>query len=207
MTTEEFDQSTSMQPDPNAEKSIFGTIGLFFLELIKVALMAGLTIGLIRYFLFKPFYVKGQSMEPTFHEHEYLIIDELTYRFREPARGEVIVLKAPPSATPEKEYYLKRIVGLPGERVKIEDNKVIIYNHEHPQGTIVEEDYLTERTEGSVTVTLGADQYFVMGDNREASFDSRRFGPIERSAIIGRTWFRGWPIGRIGTLHAPTYNF
>ncbi|MBP9695022.1 MAG: signal peptidase I [Candidatus Magasanikbacteria bacterium] len=207
MATEEFDQSASLQPDPNAEKSIFGTIGLFFLELIKVALMAGLTIGLIRYFLFKPFYVKGQSMEPTFHEHEYLIIDELTYRFREPARGEVIVHRAPPSATPEKEYYLKRIVGLPGERVKIEDNKVIIYNREYPQGKIVEEDYLSERTEGSVTVTLGVDQYFVMGDNREASFDSRRFGPIERSSIIGRTWFRGWPIGRIGTLSAPTYNF
>ncbi len=188
------------------ERNFLGNLGLFFLELIKVALMAGLTIGLVRYFLFKPFYVKGQSMEPNFSEHEYLIIDEITYRFREPTRGDVVVFRAPPSATSEKEYYLKRIVGMPGERVKIEDNKVIIYNVDYPQGTIVEENYLTESTIGSMTVTLGSEQFFVLGDNREASYDSRRFGPIDRGAIVGRTWFRGWPLSRVGTLEAPMYN-
>lgn len=189
------------------EKSFLGAVGLFFLELIKVTVLAGVTIGLVRYFLFKPFYVKGQSMEPTFFEHEYLIIDEITYRFREPMRGEVVVFEAPASATTGRDYYLKRIVGLPGERVKIADNKVIIYNLEHPQGIVVEEGYLVEDTEGSLTVTLGKDQYFVLGDNRDASFDSRRFGPITRSAIVGRTWFRGWPFSRIGVFDAPLYNF
>lgn len=179
-------------------------IGLFILELIKIGLMAGLTIWLVRYFLFKPFYVKGQSMEPTYFESEYLIIDELSYRFREPVRGEVIVLRAP---VVEKDFYLKRIVGLPGERVKVQDNKVIIYNEEFPQGKLIEESYLTEDTPGSITTTLGPNQYFVMGDNRDASFDSRRFGAIERKDIIGRTWLRGWPITRVGILAAPDYNF
>ena len=179
-------------------------VGLFFLELIRVAILAGLTIGLIRYFLFKPFYVKGQSMEPTFVEHDYLIIDELTYRFRPPERGEVVVFRAP---TSERDYYLKRVVGLPGERIKIEDNRVIIYNDASPQGVVVEEYYLSEETGGSVTKTLGPDQYFVMGDNRDASFDSRRFGPVSRRAIVGRTWLRGWPPGRIGKLASPQYNF
>lgn len=199
-------QSLNFDQNQNQERGALASVGLFFLELIKVAIMAGVTIGLIRYFLFKPFYVKGQSMEPTFAEHEYLIIDELTYRFRSPARGDVVVFRAPPSATPEKEYYLKRIVGVPGERVKVADSKVIIYNENHPQGAVVEEKYITESTAGAITVTLGPQEYFVLGDNRDASYDSRRFGAVTGSAIVGRTWFRGWPVGRAGFLAAPEYN-
>src|SRR3990167_3725877 len=93
---------------------------LFFLELVKIALLALVTILLIRYYLFKPFYVKGASMEPTFYEKEYLIIDEITYRFREPERGEVIVFRYPENP---KEYFLKRIIGLPGETIKITEGK------------------------------------------------------------------------------------
>ncbi|HYE59800.1 MAG TPA: signal peptidase I, partial [Candidatus Kapabacteria bacterium] len=185
------------------EKSILGTVGLFFLELIKVAILAGVTIGLVRYFLFKPFYVKGQSMEPTFYEHEYLIIDEITYRFREPVRGEIVVFRAPNNPN---DYYLKRVVGLPGERVKIEDNRIVIYNTEHPQGALIEEVYLDDKTRGSISETLEADEYFVLGDNRSASYDSRQFGPIKRSSIIGRTWLRGWPFTRITTFRTPDYN-
>ena len=143
-------------------------------------------------------------MEPTFYEKEYLIIDELSYRFREPIRGEIVVFEAPVG---EKDYYLKRIVGLPGERVKVEDNKVIIYNNENPQGIVVEEVYLEEETTGSTSITLGFDQYFVMGDNRDSSFDSRRFGPINYSDLVGRALFRGWPFTRITTFEAPDYNF
>ena len=169
-------------------RSVFGIIGLFFLELIKVVVLAAITIGLVRYFLFKPFYVKGESMEPTYEPSDYLIIDELTYRFREPARGEVIVFRPPVS---QKDFYLKRIIGLPGERVKVQDNKVIIYNSDNLQGVVVHEEYLTEETPGDISYTLGSDQYFVLGDNRDASFDSRRFGPIARDSIVGRTWVRG----------------
>lgn len=184
-------------------KNILAAAGMFFLELVKVAVLAGVTIGLVRYFVFKPFYVEGQSMEPTFLEKEYLIIDEITYRFREPKRGEVIVLRAP---TVEKDFYLKRIIGLPGDRVRVENNKVIISNSEKPDGVLLEEKYLVEMTQGNANYTLDPNEYFVMGDNRDASFDSRRFGPIKRNDIVGRTWLRGWPFDRITIFEQPVYN-
>lgn len=189
--------------DLSVEHSFVGKVGLFFLEVIKITLLAGITIGLVRYFLFKPFYVKGQSMEPNYKEHEYLIVDEFTYRFREPKRGEVIVLNSPVS---DNEYYLKRIVGLPGERVKIEDNKIVVYNDKFPQGIVVEEKYLVEDTPGSVQITMGPNEYFVMGDNRDASYDSRRFGPIKLDSVVGKTWLRGWPLNKISIFDLPEYN-
>jgi signal peptidase I len=185
------------------QESVLSKIGSFFLEAIKVAVFAGITIGIVRYFLFKPFYVKGASMEPNYYDKEYLIVDEITYRFREPERGEVIVFKSP---TSEKEYFLKRIIGLPSERVKVEDNKIIIYNEEHPQGIIIDEKYLTENTPGNIGISLGSDEYFVLGDNRDSSMDSRRFGSIKKSDIVGKTWLRGWPLTRISTFQSPEYN-
>lgn len=185
------------------KKHVLATVGMFFLELVRVAVLAGITVGLIRYFIFKPFYVEGQSMEPTYLGGEYLIIDEISYRFRAPERGEVIVLRAP---TVEKDYFLKRIIGLPGERIRVENNKVIVTNSDHPDSVLLEEKYLTETTPGVANYTLGPDEYFVMGDNRDASFDSRRFGPIKRNAIVGRTWLRGWPLSRITLFEDPAYN-
>jgi signal peptidase I len=184
-------------------RGLLSTVGLFFLELIKVVVLAGITIGLVRYFLFKPFYVKGESMEPSFKAKEYLIIDELSYRFREPTRGEVIVFRAP---VLQKDYYLKRVIALPGERIRIQDGKVVIYNEEHPQGVVIDETYLVEETPGQVNYTLGPDEYFVLGDNRDASFDSRRFGLIQRSAIVGRTWVRGWPFNRVQFIDTPSFD-
>ena len=176
--------------------------GLFLLELIKVSILAGVTIGLVRYFLFKPFYVKGASMEPNFQNHEYLIIDELSYRLREPARGEVIVFKYPEDP---KEYFLKRIIGLPGERIKIAEGRVTIYNEKYPEGFELKESYLPTDllTAGEKTIQLGPREYFVLGDNRPNSSDSRRFGAVDKSLIVGRAWFRGWPISRIQTFSAP----
>lgn len=178
--------------------------GLFLLELIKIAVLAGITIGLVRYFLFKPFYVKGASMEPNFFEREYLIIDELSYRLRAPARGETIVLKYPDNP---KEYFLKRIVGLPGETIKVSEGRVTIYNAAHPEGLVLKESYLAESlyTGGDKITSLKDGQYFVLGDNRPNSFDSRRFGPVGRDFIVGRAWIRGWPITRLQTFEAPEY--
>ncbi len=179
--------------------------GLFILELIKIAVLAGITIGLIRYFLFKPFYVKGASMEPNFYDHEYLIIDELTYRLRLPERGEVIVFRYPGNP---KEYFLKRIIGLPGERVKVAEGRVIIYNQAHPEGIEIQESYLPKdlATVGEKITVLGDRKYFVLGDNRPNSYDSRRFGPIDQSLIVGRTWFRGWPFSRLEKFDTPAFN-
>lgn len=176
--------------------------GLIFLEFIKIAVLAGITIGLVRYFLFKPFYVKGASMEPNFYDHEYLIIDEVSYRLHTPQRGDVIVFKYPENP---KEYFLKRIIGFPGERVKVSGGQVIIYNDAHPEGVQIDETYLPKNlfTEGEKITTLGTGEYFVMGDNRPNSFDSRRFGPVDSNLIVGRVWFRGWPFNRIQTFKTP----
>lgn len=192
----ENDENLESQPQSRVART-----GSVLLELLKIAILAVIAIGLVRYFLFKPFYVKGQSMEPTFEERDYLIIDELSYRFREPKRGDVIVFEYHPS----NDNYLKRVIGLPGERVKVEANKVIIYNEENPKGMVLSEDYLIEETAGSVNVTLGTNQYFVMGDNRGASFDSRRFGAIDGDDIVGRVWIRGWPFSRVSAFGAPIY--
>lgn len=199
------DHEDAQDEDRKSAIRVFEAIGLFFLEVIKIAILAGVTIGLVRYFIFKPFYVQGQSMESTFFEKEYLIIDELTYRFREPVRGEVLVFRSP---TKPDDFYLKRLIGLPGERIKLEDNKIIIYNDEYPQGVVLDEMYLDlgTETEGAETITLGPDQYYVLGDNREASFDSRRFGPIDTGAIVGKAWLRGYPFSRISLFEPPNYN-
>jgi signal peptidase I len=201
--TDDVVEEPASEVDMSTETTLLGKIGLFFLEFIKIVVLASVTIVLVRYFLFKPFYVKGESMVPTFYENEYLIVDELSYRFRDPKRGEVIVFRSP---TAPDDFYLKRVIGLPGERVRVENGKVTVCKVEC---TVLTEDYLHEvDTSGDVAFTLGADQYAVLGDNRPASYDSRRFGPINKDAIAGRTILRGWPLTRISYFGnaLPDYN-
>ncbi len=178
--------------------------GLALLEFVKVAVLAGITIAMVRYFLFKPFYVKGASMEPNFYDSEYLIIDELSYRLHEPKRGDVVVFHYPNDT---KEYFLKRIIGLPGERVKVSEGVVTVYNDAHPEGFAVKESYIPASviTEGEKIMSLNKNQFFVMGDNRQNSFDSRRFGPVDENLIVGRTWLRGWPLNRVQIFDTPNY--
>lgn len=199
------DISSTEQPQVPEERkpSTLGAIGIFFLEVTKIILLAGITVFFVRHFIFKPFYVKGQSMEPTFFERDYLIINQFSYRFQAPKRGEIVVFRPP---TGVKDFYLKRIIGLPGERVRVEQGNVIVCNTECH---VLDETYLDDSivTDGNVRLTLGPDQYFLMGDNREHSFDSRRFGAVDESLIVGRIWFRGFPFERIGTFDVPTYLF
>ncbi len=181
---------------------------LYLFELIKIVVISLVIIIPIRYYLIQPFYVKGASMEPTFYDHEYLIVDEISYRFRDPQRGEIIVFKYPKNP---QEYFIKRIIGLPGEAIKIKDGKIIIYNSEHSEGVILDEDYLNENVHtysaNEDMIFLEDDEYFVLGDNRNSSKDSRSFGPVDSSFIIGKVWFRGWPFDRIGFFESPEYQF
>src|SRR5688572_15494683 len=165
-------------------------------ELLHVVVISLAIIVPVRYFLIQPFYVKGASMEPSFYDHEYLIIDEISYRFNEPQRGEIVVFRYP---NDPRQYFIKRIIGLPGERVKVSGGQVWLYNARYPDGTILDEtEYLgTLHTGGEREVELGAEEYFLMGDNRGASLDSRSFGAVPRSFIVGRVWFRGWPPEKI----------
>ena len=163
-------------------------------EVVKVALVSLAIILPIRYFLVQPFYVKGASMEPNFYDHDYLLIDEISYRLREPDRGEVVVFHYPRDPS---NYFIKRIVGLPNERLVVRDNQLYL-SSTTSEPVEYSEPYLGEwiRTVGALDVTLDANQYFVLGDNRSASLDSRSFGPIDRQAIVGRVWVRAWPLDR-----------
>lgn len=197
---------TGVEPKTTRAKSALA----FILDLIQVAALTLVIIVPIRYFLVQPFYVEGKSMEPTFLQHEYLIIDELSYRLREPERGEVVVFRPP--VDPDK-YFIKRVIGLPGDTVEIVNDRVIIYNGQYPNGKSLEENYLEPVATGTERysmrpVTLRENEYFLMGDNREVSADSRSFGPVQRSALIGRVWVRGYPIHRWSVFNeVPAYHF
>lgn len=181
----------------------------FVFELIKVVVISLAIIIPVRYFLIQPFYVKGASMEPSFYDHEYLIIDEISYRFNEPRRGDIIVFRYPKNP---QEYFIKRVIGLPGEDIEIKDGEVFVYNNEYKEGATLEEDYLPvgTKTYGGFSkdmVSLDEDEFFVLGDNRNSSKDSRSFGPVKRSFITGRVLLRGWPFSKIGFFSAPEYQY
>lgn len=181
-------------------------------EILQVLLLTLAIVAPVRLFLAKPFQVEGASMEPAFFNKEYLIVDEISYRFQEPRRGEVVVFHPP---TDPGKYFIKRVIGLPGETVELINGEVKVYNKAHPNGWVLNESSYLDTSDYSIDekaamtlrpVTVGPDEYFLMGDNRRASYDSRYFGPIKRDTLIGRAWFRGFPIQRAGALtQLPSY--
>jgi signal peptidase I len=195
-------------PQEDEQASTTGSsILAFAFELIQVAAVSLAIIIPVRYFLIQPFYVKGASMEPSFFDHEYLVIDEVSYRFNKPERGEIVVFRYP---VDPKQFFIKRIIGLPGETVEVGESGIKIYNDQYPNGmTIDESAYLAQGTIPSSinrTLSLKTGEYFVMGDNRGASLDSRFFGAIERDDIVGRVWLRGWPFDRWKMFDRPAYE-
>jgi len=182
---------------------IIKSILSFIWEISKIVIIALLIVIPIRYFVFQPFFVNGQSMEPNFQNGDYLIVDEISYRFLEPKRGEVIVFKYPNNPS---QRYIKRIVGLPGETVEVKEGKVMILADEQ-KWLLNESIYLSQfiQTPGEVIISLGEDEYFVLGDNRIASFDSRKWGPLPEEDIIGRVIFRAWPMSALAKIEAPAY--
>lgn len=169
---------------------------IFLWDIVKMAAIALVFAGLVRYFLIQPFFVEGASMEPSFLSGEYLLIDEASYYFKSVERGEVVVFHYPLDAS---KYYIKRVIGVPGETVEIKDGKVIIYNNDNSDGFFIEEDYLSGDgiTLGNIKKKLGKNEYFVLGDNRLVSSDSRQWGTLPRNNIVGRVWVRAWPIDKV----------
>jgi len=170
-------------------------------ENLEMVLIAFLIVLPIRYFLIQPFIVHGSSMEPNFFTQDYLIIDELSYRFRSPERYEVIVLKAP---NHPNQYYIKRIIGLPNETMEIKNGQVSVIDA-NGKKIALKEDFLAPNTNtsGNLTISLSSQQYFVLGDNRVASYDSRNWGPFNQDLIIGRVWLRLWPFNRVAVFKIP----
>lgn len=156
-----------------------------------------LMVFLVRTFIAQPFVVNGASMEPTFHTNEYLIVDQLSYELGSPKRGEVIIFKYP--LIPSR-YFIKRVIALPGETIKITGTKVEIKRLGENEFTTLEEPYIEFEKESFVETTLANDEYFVMGDNRLASLDSRSWGPLKESFIVGKAFIRLFPPSKIDFL-------
>lgn len=177
------------------------------LDLIRFLAPIVIIVFVVRTFIAQPFIVDGESMSPNFHTGHYLIIDELSYRFDDPARGDVVVLRYP---LDPKRFFLKRIVGLPGDRIQIKDGHVVVTNAEHSDGVVLIEPYETQSTYIAgpyKDVTLGTDEYFALGDNRAGSSDSRSWGILPRKNIVGHALFRLFPIKQAAVTPASLDDF
>jgi len=159
--SEEVDLSKSLDSKPSKKESIW--------DLVRFTIIAILIVAPIRMFIAQPFIVNGKSMDPTFKNGDYLIVDEISYRFSEPKKDDVIVFRFPSNTS---RFLIKRIAGLPGETIEVEGK----------------------------TYTLGDDEYFVLGDNRPVSSDSRTWGSLDSEFIIGRAFLRLWPFNTISVL-------
>jgi len=178
---------------------------VFIWETIKVVIISLAIVIPVRYFLVQPFFVKGASMETTFDDGDYILIDEISYRFQAPERGAIVIFRYP---LDQSQFFIKRIIGLPEETVEIKDGKVIIHNEQRPEGFTLDEPYLApgQYTAGNLRIKLDPNEYFVLGDNRLQSSDSRRWGPVNRALITGRVFLRAWPINKFGEFPEVKYQ-
>lgn len=166
-----------------------------FWELVRFTLIAVIIILPIRIFIAQPFIVSGSSMYPTFTNGQYLIVDEISYRIKEPQRNDVIVFRYPNDT---KKFFIKRIIGLPNETVKINGNEVTIENKEHPDGFKLDQSYVKNFSYNNVTnFQLKNNEYFVLGDNRSSSSDSRYWGAVNKDLVIGKVFLRLFPLNKV----------
>ena len=193
------------QMDEQNQPSLTSEVFAFFWETIKIVTISLIIILPIRYFIVQPFFVKGASMESNFEDGDYLFVDELSYQFGIPSRGDVVIFREP---IKQKEFYIKRVIGLPNETVEIKDNKVTIYNAQHPTGMVLDETYLDpgQQTLGMIRTKLDDNEYFVLGDNRLRSSDSRTWGALKKSLITGKAFIRLWPFSKVAKIPNVEYN-
>lgn len=211
-----MDNNTSEENKVNQtlDKKKTTTVKEFIKETLYIVVLSLVIVLPIRMFIAQPYIVSGASMDNTFQNGNYLIVDELSFRFEKPKRGEVIVFKTPPAGLELQQlpvtktvYYIKRIIGLPGETVEINGDEVKIYNKENPDGMVLSEPYVyidklipSQFSNLKLKVTLKDNEYFVMGDNRHNSSDSRLWGVLPAENIVGRTYIRLFPFNEISIL-------
>lgn len=168
-----------------------------FWELVRFALIAIIIVVPIRVFIAEPFIVSGSSMVPTFENGDYLIVDKLSYELRSPRRDDVVVFRYPNDTT---KFFIKRVIGLPNETVDIKGSDVTITDGAHTQGFKLDQPFVKNPANNDTHYVLKSDEYFVMGDNRIASSDSRYWGPVKKNLITGRAFLRLLPVNKIGIL-------
>ncbi len=189
-------KNTNPQNNPAPQKGFKKHLHSFW-EVLEFAVIALLIVIPIRAFIAQPFIVSGTSMVPTFKNGDYLIVDELSYDFHKPERGDVIIFKYPKDTT---KFFIKRVVGLPGETVEISGSAITIINKDHPDGFLMDEPYVKNISINYMKTVLGDKEYFVMGDNRIASSDSRSWGTLPENLITGRAFIRLLPVNNINIL-------
>ncbi len=185
---DKINQTIPQNPEPKGQS---------FWELVRFAIIAVIIVIPIRVFIAQPFIVSGSSMVPTFQDGQYLVVDEISYRLESPKRDDVIVFRYPKDT---KKFFIKRIIGLPNETVNIKGNDVTIINKEHPEGFKLDQPFVENTSYNDSSYTLKDNEYFVMGDNRSASADSRYWGPVPRNLFIGRVLVRLLPLNKVGVL-------
>jgi len=190
--------------EKNENGSFWSDLKDFSFDTIRIIVISLIIIVGIRTFVMQPFFVNGQSMEPNFYDGDYLIVNEIDYRFNDPKRGDVIIFHYPKDT---RQFFIKRVIGLPGEKIEIKDNKITIYNREHPDGLTLDEAYLPQSAviSGSYSQELKNDEYYVLGDNRSASADSRFWGVLEKRHIVGKAWIRAWPFNEFSVFEGVEY--
>ena len=200
-----MDEENTIPPSA-PENGPLGNLVQFIWDLLKILIISFAIILPVRYFLAQPFIVSGSSMEPTFHSGEYLIIDELSYHLHAPQRGDVIVFKYPKDTS---QYYIKRIIGLPGDEVRVSNGHVEIIDSEWPQGHVLNEPYLISNniTFVDTDTKLGSGEYFVLGDNRPNSSDSRYWGPVPTQDIVGKVFLRAFPFQNFTDFENIHYSY
>ncbi len=182
----------------------------YFVDIIETIVVAAAIFVVVYLFLLQPHQVRGASMEPNLSNNQYILTDKISYRFGEPRRGDIVVFKAP---VDENFDYIKRIIALPDETISIKEGKIFIKNSEDPGGLELNEPYQTngENTPGNILagdteLKLGKDSYFVLGDNRSQSFDSKDWGELPRKNIIGKAWLRYWPASKISLIRRINFS-
>lgn len=173
-------------------------------EIGKTVIIVLIAAFIIRFFLVQPFVVEGISMEPNFFDKEYLIVNKLSYDIHKPQRGDVVVFVAPNQ--PEYDY-IKRIIGLPGEKVRIQNNEIFINDQKLDEKYLgsAEKTFVNQNPSLILEKKIGADEYFVLGDNREHSSDSREWGVLPKTNIVGKAWLDVYPLDFFGLVPKASY--
>ena len=184
--------------------SFFSELKDFSFDTIKIIIISLVIIVGVRSFVMQPFFVNGQSMEPNFHDGDYLIVNEIGYRLDDPKRGDTIVFHYPNDPS---QFFIKRVIGLPGEKVEIKNKEITIYNKDNPDGLALDEFYLSKNAVilKDYSQELKNDEYYVLGDNRIASSDSRIWGVLEKRYIVGKVWVRAWPFSDFSVFEGVEY--
>ncbi|MCX6811240.1 MAG: signal peptidase I [Candidatus Berkelbacteria bacterium] len=209
---EEIKEEKENQIEPKVEEKFSSTrrgltrAAKFLVEFLETAIIIGLIAFVIRFFLIQPFVVEGASMEPNFHNNDYLLIEKVTERFSDPKRGDVVVFRYPNNL---KVNYIKRIIGVPSDTVIIKNGTLKIVSAGSNEEKTINENYLPDsiKTSGNMEIKLDKDQFFVLGDNRSNSSDSREWGVLPKQNIVGRAWLVVLPATDFGIVPRVQYNF